>query len=196
MCRNAHERKMLLKLLGYWIIGVHFKIAHRFLQNLAYHNSYRKSIHKKQQNFLKKSIRSTAVSALVVIVFYINHINSLYLYGPGAFRLENDESRLIIGAMIILVIQFSTDIPLVFSKFCRASTSSDIDSRAPGMISFWVETLFLISSRPAHPVLPQLPQEPRTNTDRHEQGKNKFEIRKPTEHTENTEKKGLREGVT
>ncbi len=184
-------------------------------------------------NMLAMSNKSAANNAYSTnhrfhrIIFCECYINSLYIFGPGRFQLESDESRLIIGAMIILLIRLSIEMPRVGTGFCRTYCSSYIYSRAWGMISFWVETLFLVSSRPAHPVLPQIPLElkgDRSGTPLFHRGTSFYLVspashglkatglespwlsihaslvskakEEPTEHTENTEKKGLREGVT
>ncbi len=156
MQKYAYEEKIFLKLPSYWINGYCFEIAHHRLQILDYHKSSLKSIHKNQQNFLKNSTHITALSAPAVIGFYVSHINSLYLFGWGTFLLEGVESRLIKGAMIIPLIRLSIDLPLVSAGFCQSFGYSYPFSRAWRMISFWVETLFWVSSQPAQSSYPKI----------------------------------------
>jgi len=157
MRRNAAEDIMILSLPGCWIKGDYFEISHLWLQNLSYHNPSLKSIHKKPQIFFCNSTSITASPALLDYKIYNRHIPSLWIFGPGTYSLEASESRLIVMAMIISLIHLSINMTLVDPGSSCTFFSSDTDSRAWGMISFWVEKPFWVSSYPAHE-LHQLPR--------------------------------------
>jgi len=150
MRRNAAEDIMILSLPGCWIKGDYFEISHLWLQDLSYHNPSLKSIHKKPQIFFCNSTSITASPALLDYKIYNRHIPSLWIFGPGTYSLETSESRLIVMAMIISLIHLSINMTLVDPGSSCTFFSSDTDSRAWGMISFWVEKPFWVSSYPAH----------------------------------------------
>jgi len=78
---------------------------------------------------------------------------SIYLNGQGFFLIFPASS-------VYHRHKLSLVIPLVDSRYCRASISSDTDSRAWRMISFWVATPFWVLSLHAQPVLPATPKIP------------------------------------
>lgn len=151
MRRNAVEHKMLLRLPGCWIKGDCPEISHHWLQVLSYQNPPLKSIHKKQQNILRISSGNTPLSALAQFIdFCANHTYSSYLFNSGTFQLKSDESRSIAGPTIHQRILLSINMYLGVHYPFHVIMFSVTDPRARGMIFFLLETVFLISSQPAH----------------------------------------------
>ena len=92
MRRSICDDKPVLRLPCDRVTANRFNIAHFWFQGSAYHKAPIKSIHKKQQNFLRISTGNTPLSALAQFIgFYVNHIYSSYLFGNGTFRLKSDE---------------------------------------------------------------------------------------------------------